>query len=63
MNCKCPNALSILGDLELKSDDWVKAKETFRAAREATDGKDSYTTLSLVQNFLVYIFNFIWEVS
>ncbi|XP_042498406.1 protein CTR9 homolog [Macadamia integrifolia] len=44
---KCPNALSMLGNLELKSDDWVKAKDTFRAARDATDGKDSYATLSL----------------
>ncbi|XP_077240968.1 binding protein [Tasmannia lanceolata] len=47
VNDKCPNALSMLGSLELKSDDWVKAKDTLRAAREATDGKDSYTTLSL----------------
>ncbi|CAK7352480.1 unnamed protein product [Dovyalis caffra] len=48
VNDKCANALSMLGDLELKNDDWVKAKETFRAASEATDGKDSYATLSLV---------------
>eukprot|EP00257_Ricinus_communis_P015120 XP_015572970.1 protein CTR9 homolog [Ricinus communis] len=47
VNDKCPNALSMLGDLELKNDDWVKAKETFRAASEATDGKDSYAILSL----------------
>lgn len=38
----------MLGDLELKNDDWVKAKETYRAASEATEGKDSYATLSLV---------------
>lgn len=38
----------MLGDLELKNDDWVKAKETLRAASEATEGKDSYDTLSLV---------------
>ncbi|KAL0904760.1 hypothetical protein M5K25_026909 [Dendrobium thyrsiflorum] len=44
---KCPNALTMLADLELKSDDWVKAKDTFRAARDATNGKDSYSTLSL----------------
>ncbi|CAL9062608.1 unnamed protein product [Musa banksii] len=44
---KCPNALSMLGDLELKIDDWVKAKDTFRAAKDATDGKDSYATLAL----------------
>ncbi|KAF2304094.1 hypothetical protein GH714_027132 [Hevea brasiliensis] len=47
VNDKCPNALSMLGDLELKNDEWVKAKETFRAASEATDGKDSYAILSL----------------
>ncbi|PQQ04647.1 protein CTR9 homolog isoform X1 [Prunus yedoensis var. nudiflora] len=47
VNNKCPNALLMLGDLELKNDDWVKAKETFRAASEATEGKDSYATLSL----------------
>lgn len=44
---KCPNALSMLGSLELENDDWVKAKDTFRASRDATDGKDSYSTLSL----------------
>lgn len=48
VNDKCPNALSMLGELELKNDDWVKAKETLRAASDATDGKDSYATLSLV---------------
>ncbi|KAK9099493.1 hypothetical protein Syun_026538 [Stephania yunnanensis] len=47
VNDRCPNALSMLGTLELKSDDWLKAKDTFRAAREATDGKDSYATLAL----------------
>ncbi|CAK9141000.1 unnamed protein product [Ilex paraguariensis] len=44
---KYANALLMLGDLELKNDDWVKAKDTFRAAKDATDGKDSYATLSL----------------
>lgn len=44
---KCSNALLMLGDLELKNDDWVKAKETFKAANDATDGKDSYATLCL----------------
>ncbi|XP_031267897.1 protein CTR9 homolog isoform X2 [Pistacia vera] len=47
VNGKHPNALSMLGDLELKNDDWVKAKETFRAASDATEGKESYSTLSL----------------
>ncbi|XP_058206542.1 protein CTR9 homolog isoform X1 [Rhododendron vialii] len=44
---KCPNALLMLGDLELKNDDWVKAKDTFKAAKDASDGKDSYATLCL----------------
>ncbi|GMH18099.1 hypothetical protein Nepgr_019940 [Nepenthes gracilis] len=44
---KCPNALSMLGVLELKNDEWVKAKETFRAANEAANGNDSYATLCL----------------
>ncbi|KAG9160851.1 hypothetical protein Leryth_008663 [Lithospermum erythrorhizon] len=44
---KCQNALLMLGELELKNDDWVKAKETFRSAKDATDGKDSYATLCL----------------
>ncbi|CAN6821012.1 unnamed protein product [Brassica oleracea] len=44
---KNTNALSLLGELELKNDDWVKAKETLRAANDATDGKDSYAILSL----------------
>ncbi|XP_022729017.1 protein CTR9 homolog isoform X2 [Durio zibethinus] len=48
VNDKCPNALSMLGDLELKNDDWVKAKETFRSASDATNGRDSYAILSLV---------------
>ncbi|XP_060191121.1 protein CTR9 homolog [Lycium barbarum] len=47
VNEKCPDALLMLGDLELKNDDWVKAKETFRAAKDATDGNDSYATLCL----------------
>ncbi|KAG4990743.1 hypothetical protein JHK87_024200 [Glycine soja] len=49
VNNKCPNALSMLGELELKNDDWVKAKETLRAASDATEGKDSYATLSLME--------------
>ncbi|KAK1423878.1 hypothetical protein QVD17_19187 [Tagetes erecta] len=44
---KNPDALCMLGDLELKNDDWVKAKDTFRAAKEASNGKDSYATLCL----------------
>ncbi|MCL7045307.1 hypothetical protein MKW94_011606 [Papaver nudicaule] len=47
VNEKCPNSLLMLGSLELKGDDWVKAKDTFRSAREATDGKDSYAALCL----------------
>lgn len=55
MNEKSPNALSMLGDLELKNDDWVKAKETFRAASDAAGGKDSYATLALVSPWCVYL--------
>lgn len=56
VNEKCANALSMLGDLELKNDDWVKAKETFRAGSEATDGKDSYSALSLVRHLILFVF-------
>ncbi|KAF9594085.1 hypothetical protein IFM89_027360 [Coptis chinensis] len=38
----------MFGALELKNDDWLKAKETLCAARETTDGKDFYSALSLV---------------
>ncbi|KAL0426803.1 UNVERIFIED_CONTAM: protein CTR9 [Sesamum latifolium] len=44
---KCADALLMLGDLELKNDDWVKAKETFRAAKDSTDEKDSYAAVCL----------------
>ncbi|KAL7133247.1 hypothetical protein ABFS83_12G127900 [Erythranthe nasuta] len=44
---KCPDALLMLGDLELKNDDWVKAKETFVAAKNSTDAKDSYAAVCL----------------
>ncbi|RVX05411.1 Protein CTR9-like [Vitis vinifera] len=53
VNDKGPNSLCMLGDLELKNDDWVKAKETFRSASDATDGKDSYATLSLASHMYV----------
>lgn len=45
---KNPHALCMLADLELKSDGWVKAKDTIRAAKDATGGKDSYSNLALV---------------
>ncbi|CAA0829302.1 Protein CTR9 homolog [Striga hermonthica] len=44
---KCPDALLMLGDLELKNDDWVKAKETFRTAKDCTDAKDNYASVCL----------------
>lgn len=53
MDDKYPNALSMLGTLELLNDDWVKAKDTFRAAKDSTDGKDSYSLLSLVRIILM----------
>ena len=48
---KNPDALCMLGDLELKNDDWVKAKDTLRAAKDASNEKDSYATLCLVRHF------------
>lgn len=48
INDKCPGAIAILGCLELKNDEWVRAKETFRAASEAADGKDFYASVCLV---------------
>lgn len=46
----------MLGDLELKNDDWVKAKETFRTAKDSTDAKDSYAAVCLVHNFFRIVF-------
>lgn len=43
----CADALSVRGSLELKADDWLKAKETYKSIQVA-DGKDSYSTLALV---------------
>ncbi|RZC85585.1 hypothetical protein C5167_041769 [Papaver somniferum] len=51
INEKCPNALSMLGSLELQNDDLVEAKDTFQAAKKASDGNDSYAILSLVHKF------------
>ncbi|KAL6519708.1 hypothetical protein OROMI_032602 [Orobanche minor] len=47
--CYCMNYVLciMLGDLELKNDDWVKAKETFRTAKNSTDAKDSYAAVCL----------------
>ena len=53
VNDKCPSALAILGFLELKNDEWVKAKETFRAASEAADRKDFYASVCLVMILLL----------
>lgn len=45
---KYPNALSMLGSLELHSDEtWLTAKERFRDAKDATEGKDAYSFLQL----------------
>jgi hypothetical protein len=45
---KNPNALSMLGSLELQFDEtWLTAKEHFRIAKEATKG-DTYSLLQLV---------------
>ncbi|KAL5211526.1 hypothetical protein ABZP36_022373 [Zizania latifolia] len=45
---KYPNALSMLGSLELQGDEtWLTAKEHFREAKDATEGKDTYSMLQL----------------
>ncbi|GLJ29462.1 hypothetical protein SUGI_0580760 [Cryptomeria japonica] len=41
------NALCMLGNMELKTDDWLKAKETIKTAQSVSDGKDSYVDISL----------------
>ncbi|KAH7315078.1 hypothetical protein KP509_21G032900 [Ceratopteris richardii] len=41
------DALSFRGNVELKADDWLKAKETFKAVQQITDGKDAYSVLAL----------------
>eukprot|EP00250_Pteridium_aquilinum_P010972 c19754_g1_i1 orf=803-4069(-) len=41
------DALSFRGNVELKADDWLKAKETFKAVQQLTDGKDAYSLLAL----------------
>ncbi|XP_066348969.1 protein CTR9 homolog [Miscanthus floridulus] len=47
MDEKNPNALSMLGSLELQSDEtWLTAKEHFRNAKEVTKG-DTYSLLQL----------------
>ncbi|GJN40663.1 hypothetical protein PR202_gb29920 [Eleusine coracana subsp. coracana] len=48
---KNPNALSMLGSLELQCDEtWLTAKEHFRIAKEATKG-DAYSLLQLREYF------------
>nr|GEY33866.1 protein CTR9 homolog [Tanacetum cinerariifolium] len=47
VNDKNPDALCMLGHLELKNDDWVKAKDTFRASKDASNEKETYVTLCL----------------
>ena len=61
---KNPNALSMLGSLELQSDEtWLTAKERFRDAKDATEGKDPYSLLQLVCELtsVQQIFQFPWQ--
>ncbi|KAL0346750.1 UNVERIFIED_CONTAM: protein CTR9 [Sesamum calycinum] len=44
---KCADALLMLGDLERKNDNWVKAKEMFQIAKDSTAAEDSYAAISL----------------
>lgn len=47
------DALSFRGNVELKADDWLKAKETFKAVQQLTDGKDAYSLLALVRTLIL----------
>lgn len=40
-------ALSVRGNLEMKTDDWLKAKDTFKSILEIKDGNDNYAMLAL----------------
>ena len=60
---KCPDALLMLGHLELKNDDWVKAKDTFKAAKGASNSKDSYATVSGEYIILIaFVFQFFYQI-
>lgn len=47
INDKYLEGLSVRGNLELKADDWLKAKDTLKSILQITDGKDNYATLAL----------------
>ncbi|KAG0580584.1 hypothetical protein KC19_4G184500 [Ceratodon purpureus] len=40
-------ALSVRGNLEVKTDDWLKAKDTFKGILEIKEGNDNYAMLAL----------------
>lgn len=46
-NDKNVEALSVRGNLEVKTDDWLKAKDTFKSILEIKDGNDNYAMLAL----------------
>lgn len=50
INDKYLEGLSVRGNLELKADDWLKAKDTLKSILQITDGKDNYATLALVSS-------------
>lgn len=41
------NVITMLGNLELKIDDWLKAKETIKTTQNVSDRKDAYADISL----------------
>ena len=41
------DGLSVRGNLELKSGDWIKAKDTFKEILDLKDGEDTYAMLAL----------------
>ena len=45
------NAITMPGNLELKTNDWLKAKETIKAAQNVSDGKDAYADINSLGNW------------
>ena len=44
------NVITMLGNLELKTDDWLKEKEIIKAAQNVLDGKDAYADINSLGN-------------
>ena len=44
------NVITMLGNLELKIDDWLKEKQTIKTAQNVSDGKDAYVDINSLRN-------------